>query len=224
MARLVVPNHPHHVTQRGVRRMETFSSVEDYQAYIELMAASCKKAGTQVWAYCLMPNHVHLILVPDCEDGLRAALGEAHRRYTRMINFREKCRGHLWQERFHSFPMDEHYLQACARYVELNPVRAGLVKRPEDWRWSSAGAHLKGEDDGLVTVQPLLDRVGGEVAHWGQFLAGGIKDAELKKLHMHTQTGRPLGADAWVKELEAETGRRLQAKPPGRPKTVNKDD
>jgi len=218
MARLVVPNHPHHVTQRGVRRMETFSSDGDYQAYIELVATSCKKAGTQVWAYCLMPNHVHLILVPCCEDGLRAALGEAHRRYTRMINFREGCRGHLWQERFHSFPMDEAHLHACARYVELNPVRAGLVKRPEGWLWSSARAHLKGGDDALVTVKPLLERVG----DWQQFLACGVKDAELNQFHMHTQTGRPLGTDAWVKALEAGTGRKLRARSPGRPKAVIK--
>ena len=196
--------------------METFFSDEDYQAYIELVAASCKKAGTKVWAYCLMPNHVHLILVPEHEDGLRAALGEAHRRYTRMVNFREGCRGHLWQERFHSFPMDEGHLQACARYVELNPVRAGLVKRAEDWRWSSAAVHLVGEDDSLVTAVPLLERI----PDWQAYLARGVKDAELKQMHTHTQTGRPLGAEAWVKELEADTGRKLRAKPPGRPKAA----
>jgi REP-associated tyrosine transposase len=214
IARLVVPHHPHHVTQRGVRRMETFSSDADYQHYIDRVAASCKKAGTVIWAYCLMPNHVHLVMVPACEDGLRAALGEAHRNYTRMINFREKCRGHLWQERFHSFPMDETYLIACVRYVELNPVRAGLVKRPEDWRWSSATAHLQGEDDALLSHSPALERVG----NWRKFLDGGVKDVELKRLHMHTKTGRPLGAEAWIKKLEAETGRPLRAKAPGRPK------
>ncbi len=211
LARLVVPGHPHHVTQRGVRRMETFFSDEDYKAYMAYVSEGCKKAGTEVWAYCLMPNHVHLILVPTSEDGLRAALGEAHRRYTRHINFREGWRGYLWQGRFHSFPMDEHYLIACARYVELNPVRAGLVKQPEDWRWSSAGAHLLGEDDGLATVAPMLSRV----PDWCTFLAGGVREAELKRLRTHGNTGRPCGTDTWIGDLELQTGRRLRKGKPG---------
>ena len=103
----------------------------DYRAYRGLLAEYCAKAETQVWAYCLMPNHVHLILVPSHPDGLRAALGEAHRRYSRRINRRQDWQGHLWQERFRSFPLDETWLIAGARYVEQNPVRAGLVERPE---------------------------------------------------------------------------------------------
>ncbi|PCJ38608.1 MAG: transposase [Alphaproteobacteria bacterium] len=219
IARLVVPGHPHHVTQRGVRRMKTFMDDEDYIKYISMIHKSCQKAGTEVWAYCLMPNHVHFIMVPTDEDGLRASLGEAHRQYTRMINFREGCRGHLWQERFHSFPMDESYLMACARYVELNPVRAGLVKRPEDWAWSSAQAHLKGKDDELVIVQPMLNRF----PEWGMFLEGGIKMEEQKNLQLHTRTGRPLGEDKWVLGLENKTGRALKRKPVGRPKKRNSD-
>lgn len=214
MARLVVPEYPHHVTQRGVRRMETFFTDEDYETYIRLVAEGCAKAGTEVWAYCLMPNHVHLILVPSSEDGLRAALGEAHRRYTRHINFREGCRGYLWQGRFHSFPMDEAYLIACARYVELNPVRAGLVAKPEEWRWSSAGAHLAGKNDKLIEVKPLLDLV----PDWGKFLAGGVKGAELKRLRTHTNTGRPCGPDVWIEKLEKKVGRSLKKLKPG-PKT-----
>ena len=138
LARLVVPGHPHHVTQRGNRGQETFFGDDDYRSYLSLLAECCRKAGTEVWAYCLMPNHVHLVLVPSHEDGLRAALGETHRRYTRHVNLREDWRGHLWQARFHSFAMDENHLLACARLVELNPVRARLVQRPGDWRWSSA--------------------------------------------------------------------------------------
>jgi len=196
--------------------MKIFADDADYRAYLELVAAGCKAAGTEVWAYCLMPNHIHLILVPACEDGLRSALGEAHRRYTRMINFREKCRGHLWQERFHSFPMDETYLNICARYVELNPVRAGLVAKAEDWAWSSAGAHLAGKDDGLASVKPMLTCI----PDWQGFLAAGVKDAELKTVHIHTITGRPLGVEAWIRALEAGAGRALMANPPGRPKAV----
>lgn len=150
MARVVVPGFPHHVTQRGNRRQRTFFRKDDFVAYRELMAQWCQQCGVAVWAYCLMPNHVHLIVVPESEDGLRRAIGEAHRRYTRRINFREKWRGHLWQGRFASFVMDETYLLACALYVERNPVRAGLCKRAVDYPWSSAAAHVSGKDDCLV--------------------------------------------------------------------------
>ena len=108
MARFVAPGYPHHVTQRGNRRQKTFFSDEDYRYYIELLAEYSKAYWTEIWAYCLMPNHVHLVMVPSEEDGLRATLGEVHRRYTRYVNFRKGWRGHLWQERFHSFVMDEN--------------------------------------------------------------------------------------------------------------------
>ena len=211
MARLVVPTYPHHVTQRGVRRMETFFSDDDYAAYLALVAEGCRKAGTDVWAYCLMPNHVHLILVPSAEDGLRRALGEAHRRYTRRVNLREGWRGYLWQGRFHSFVMDEDHLIACARYVELNPVRAGLSAQPEDWRWSSAWAHLAGADDTLVRVRPMLSRI----PDWSTFLRVGVEDAELERLRRHTNTGRPCGSEAWIAGLERLTGRTLRKQKPG---------
>lgn len=214
LARIVIPGHPHHITQRGNRRQETFFNEGDYRAYMALLAEWCAKAETEVWAWCLMPNHVHLILTPTGEDGLRAALGEAHRRYTRMINFREGWRGHLWQERFHSFPMDEAYLLACARYVELNPVRARLVRRPEDWRWSSARAHLGGIDDGLTAPGPLLERM----PDWRAFLAAGIDDETLDAIRSHVRTGRPLGAGKWLAKIESLAGRTLRKAKPG-PKT-----
>ena len=97
-----------------------------------------------------MPNHVHLIVVPESEDRLRRAIGETHRRYTRHVNFRERWRGHLWQGRFASYVLDEHYLLAAARYVEMNPVKARLVRRPWRYRWSSAAAHLNRRDDGRI--------------------------------------------------------------------------
>jgi len=204
--RLVIPGHPHHVTQRGNRREPVFFQDEDYAAYLYLLREWADRAGTQVWAYCLMPNHVHLILVPSQEDGLRATLGEAHRRYTRMINFREGWRGHLWQERFHSFVMDETHLLHCARYVALNPVAAGMVARPEDWPWSSAQAHAKGKSDGVVRVEPLLERAG----DWRAFVDGGIAEAMAMRLEKHLGTGRPLGSDAWMEAMEVCLGRRLR--------------
>ena len=107
LARVVVPGLPHHITQRGNRRQQTFSCDEDYRSYLELMGQWCSAHQVEIWAYCLMPNHVHLIAVPQSADGLRRAVGEAHRRYTRSVNFREGWRGHLWQGRFASFVLDE---------------------------------------------------------------------------------------------------------------------
>jgi len=211
MARLVVPGYAHHITQRGNRRQETFFCDDDYATYMEMVGKSCAKTNTEIWAYCLMPNHVHLILVPDDEDGLRASLGEAHRQYTRHINFQKGWRGYLWQGRFHSFVMDEDYLLACARYVELNPVRAGLVTRPQEWRWSSARAHLAGKGDGFLRLKPLLD----SVSDWQAFLDGGVKDGELKTLRSHSNTGRPCGGPDWLDQLEQKTGKDLKKKKPG---------
>jgi putative transposase len=211
LARVVAAGVPHHVTQRGNRRQQVFFSAEDYEAYRTLLAEGCRAAGVEVWGYCLMPNHVHLILTPADEGGLRAALGEAHRRYSRRVNFREGWRGYLWQGRFASAPMDEAHLLAAARYVELNPVRAGLTKRAQDWPWSSARAHVSGRDDGLVQARPLLDRA----PDWLAFLAGGLDDAERETIRSSERTGRPLGSAAFVAGLEHELGRPLARRKPG---------
>jgi putative transposase len=204
---------PHHVTQRGNRRQQTFFCDDDYAAYVKLMAEWCGERGVEVWAYCLMPNHVHLVAVPRSEDGLGRAVGEAHRRYTRRINFREKWRGYLWQGRFASFVMDEPYLLAAARYVELNPVRAGLAADAADWRWSSAGAHLSGRDDGLVRVGPMLTMVG----DWRALLDSALREHELRELRGHCRTGCPLGDDTFLDRLERNAGRTVRPKKPGRP-------
>jgi len=117
IARAVAPGNPHHITQRGNRRQRTFFNDEDYQFYLELMSEWCKKFQVDIWAYCLMPNHVHLIAVPETKDGLKRAIGEAHRRYTRRINLREGWCGHLWQGRFSSFIMDQRYLLTCCYFL-----------------------------------------------------------------------------------------------------------
>lgn len=210
IARIIAPGVPHHVTQRGNRRQATFFSDEDYQAYLALMAHWCGKYQVQIWAWCLMPNHVHLVAVPETDQGLTRAIGEAHRRYTLRVNSREGWRGHLWQERFASFPMDEQHLIAVARYVEMNPVGAGLVEQPEDYPWSSARAHLAGEDDLLTTVRPLLDTVG----NWQKFLQL-TDDEELALLKRHEKTGRPLGEERFIDHLESVLHRDLRPKKRG---------
>jgi putative transposase len=218
IARVVVPGRPHHVTQRGNRRQPTFFGPDDYRAYLALMAEWCGRCGVEVWAYCLMPNHVHLIAVPGSEDGLRRAIGEAHRRYTRRVNFRANWRGHLWQARFASFVMDEDYLLACARYVERNPVRAGLCTRPEEYTWSSAAAHRAGQDDVLVQVAPLLKRV----PRWGRHVSADPDAETVRQLRRHESTGRPLGSPRFVRRLEARVGRLLRPQKPGRKKRMGR--
>ena len=160
----------------GNRRQPTLCSSQDHGAHLGLMGEWCAECDVQVWAYCLMPNHVHLIAVPGSEDGLRRAIGEAHRRYTRRVNFREGWRGHLWQGRFASYVMDEEYLLTAARYVELNPVRAKLGAEPRAHSWSSAAAHLAGRDDSLVKVEPLLRLE----PNWEAFLAQGLPEQQAK--------------------------------------------
>jgi len=216
IARVIAPGYPHHITQRGNRRQDVFFCDDDYHAYLELMATWCKRHEVEIMAWCLMPNHVHLIAVPQMETSLARAIGEAHRRYTRMINFRQKWRGHLWQERFTSFPMDEAHLLAAARYIEMNPVAAGLVKSPKAYRWSSVHAHMNGQDDILTRVAPLLEMVG----DWQEFLK--LPDGEeAQKIEQHERTGRPLGEDSFVTRLENRLGRVLRPQKPG-PKSKNR--
>ena len=212
MARLVVPNYPHHVTQRGNRRQRTFFSDADYRTYIRYMSAACIEFGVDVWAYCLMPNHIHLIVVPDNKDGLSNLFRDVHRRYTCHINKREGWTGHLWQGRFHSSVMDEQHLIAAVRYVELNPVRAGLCISPTEWRWSSAIAHVRRHDNSLVKVAPLLKRI----PDWQEFLAEDKAHNLEDAIRKCSRTGRPLGSDKFIDRLEAETRRRLRPGKPGR--------
>ena len=214
-ARVVIPGVAHHVTQRGNRRQRTFFCDADYRTYLRLAAEAFALHEVEVWAYCLMPNHVHLIAAPKRPEALAAAVGATHVRYTRQVNLRERWTGYLWQGRFASFPMDEEHLRQCLRYVALNPVRAGLVARAIDWPWSSARAHLEGRPDPLLTPGAAAERLGEDMA---QAFEVDLEAEALRKLRRASSTGRPLGAAAWVKALETSTGRRLADPPLGRPR------
>jgi putative transposase len=215
LARVVVPGVPHHVTQRGNRRQKVFFFDTDYERYRDLIAEGCTKAEVAILAWCLMPNHVHLVAVPTDPEGLRRAFADAHRRYTAVVNKREGWSGHLWQERFHSCPLDPEHLLIAVRYVELNPVRAKLAETPEAWAWSSAAAHLARRADALVAKdRPApLDGVGS----WAKFLGQGLAEESAVKLRQHERTGRPLGGTEFVTRLEAASGRQLTRRKPGRP-------
>jgi putative transposase len=203
---------PHHITQRGNRRMSTFLQESDYRVYVNLMRTWCARHEVAIVAYCLMPNHVHLIAIPDTVEGLARAIGEAHRRYTCHINQREGWRGYLWQGRFASFVMDQDHFLTAMRYVELNPVRAGLAASPADWPWSSARAHLTGERDPLIgDVREMIAYVG----NWQKYLALDVEEAQLVRLRQHTRTGRPLGDEAFIHRIEETLGRFLRKRKPG---------
>ena len=156
---------------------------------------------------------MHLILVPPSEGSLRRAVGEAHRRYTRRVNFREGWRGHLWHGRFASFVMDDDHLLAAARYIELNPVRAKIVRKPHRYRYSSARAHLEDRDDHLLTATPLLELV----PDWSRFITSAVDPEEHELLRRHERTGRPLGSKRFVTKLERLLGRPLHPRKGGRP-------
>jgi putative transposase len=206
LARVVIPDYPHHVTQRGNGRARTFFGDGDYALYRDLLAENCSTAGVEVWAWCLMPNHVHLILVPSDPDGLRRALARVHRSYAGIIQARRKRSGHFWQGRFGAVAMDEAHLAAALRYVSLNPVRARLVQRAQDWRWSSARAHLRGKDDGLTALAPIGDRF----PHFADLLASEPEADLFARLRAAESIGRPLGDDRFLARIERRTGRSLK--------------
>ena len=164
-------------------------------------------------AWCLMPNHVHLILQPKTAAGLSRAVGEAHRRYTGFFNARARVTGHLFQGRFNCTAMDEPHLLHCVRYLAFNPVRAGLAARAQDWQWSSVAAHLAGEDDGLVRVAPLLEIVPG----FASLLEMSLEEqAALENFGARSPNGRPLGSPDFIAALETKMARSLARGKPGR--------
>jgi putative transposase len=230
LSRIVVPDVAHHVTQRGNRRLPIFFSDDDRRFYLRLLRDAGAASGTRCLAWCLMENHVHLVLVPTTSDGLRAMLGEAHRRYTRHVNLREGWSGHLFQGRFASYPMDDAHLMAAVRYVEANPVAAGLVEAAGDWHWSSARSHIAGkraEDDPLTDVAAL----GKHVRNWRSMLRHGLEAGDLgaegeavaEAIEARLRTGRPLADAEQVVDWEAALARPLAPRKPG-PKPRSADN
>ncbi|WP_309622483.1 transposase [Novosphingobium sp.] len=204
LARFVLSGIPHHVTQRGNGRQQTFFCDADYAAYRDLLKTHCAANGVAVWSWVLMPNHVHLILVPEHGVALRAALSKVHRAYAGRIHSREKRTGHFWQGRFGCVAMDEPHLLAALRYVALNPVRARLSARAQDWRWSSVHACLDPQrSDGLTETAPVLERV----PDFAALLRSSEDEARSTQLRKAESTGRPLGDSAFLERVAALLGR-----------------
>lgn len=207
LARVVIPGLPHHVTQRGNGRGRTFFGDADYALYRDLLATHCQAAEVEIWAWCLMPDHVHLILVPSDPDGLRRALSRVHRIYAGIVQTRRKRSGHFWQGRFGAVAMDEAHLAAALRYVSLNPVRARLATRAQDWKWSSTRALLRGKDDGLTAIAPVKKIF----PDFAGLLASSPEPDLFDALRAAESIGRPVGTDRFLTRIERLTGRVLKA-------------
>jgi putative transposase len=209
IARVVVSGLPHHVVQRGNRCQRVFFSDEDRKEYLNYLKIYAKPAGIHFWGYCLMDNHVHIIAVPDKEESLALGFSEAHRRYTRLINFREQWRGYLWEGRFKSYPLSRRHLYAAIRYVEMNPVRAQIVKAAWDYPWSSARAHAFKQEDPLLDDNFLVS----EIKDWKSFLSK--EDSQIEDTFKSHAGGRPLGDNQFIEDVERLTGRVLHKQKPG---------
>jgi putative transposase len=207
-ARAVAIGAPHHVTQRGTDRQAVFFTQADRGVYLDWLRTSARQAHLRILAYCLMPNHVYLVAVPDEPDSLAMALRRAHRRYAMYLNARRGRTGHLWQNRFYSCALDAAHFPVAIRYVERNPVRAGLAERVDQYPWSSAAAHLSGRDP-----RNILDLSPGPTAiqDWGALLATPEDLDTIRRLQRGTFSGRPVGSADFVEQLELGLGRGLRA-------------
>ena len=217
IARIIVPDVPHHFTQRGNNRQQVFFNDADRARYLTLLAAEAAAHGLQLWAWCLMTNHVHLIATPGNEAAAARAIGRTHFRYSQYLNRRRNRCGHLWQGRFYSTALDEPHFWAAVAYVELNPCRAGLVRRAWDYPWSSAAAHACGARDDLLDLAPWRKLAGN--LNWKAVLAQPQEEHLVTALRSHSRTGRPLGDESFLARLERRLGMRVRARPIGRPST-----
>lgn len=215
VARAVIPDVPHHVTQRGNNRQDVFFTEDDRTTYLEILREQADRFRLDVLGYSLMSNHVHLVVVPRKVDALAKAVGRTDWIYARAINRLHGRSGHLWQNRFFSCALDEKHVVAAMRYVEQNPVRAHIVKRPWEYPWSSARAHVEGRDgSGLLDLHAWLREW--PPKEWRKMLGTVLEKKTVATLRQFTAHGRPLGSDGFVSKMEALLGRRLRALPQGR--------
>ena len=216
LARNVFPGIPHHITQRGNRREDIFFSEEDRLIYLQWLAEYCQKHKVEILAYCLMTNHIHLILKPSNEDGLQRVLKPLHMRYAQRVNKANGWKGHLWQGRFFSSALDESYTWSAIRYVERNPVRAGMVAKAEEYLWSSAATHCGLKDDKLIGKPADAERAISE-QEWSEWLASAGDEESINILRRNIEKGLPCGGDNFIGKLEKLSGRKLLYRPQGRP-------
>jgi|WetSurMetagenome_2_1015567.scaffolds.fasta_scaffold08232_4 putative transposase len=215
IARVVIPGIPHHITQRGNRRQNVFYSDADRREYLQLIFEYSVRAGLLILAYCLMTNHLHLIGIPTLAITLEKVFKPVHTRYAQHFNKIVGSCGRVWQSRFYSCPLDDDHLWQAIRYVERNPVRAGMVLRAEDYPWSSARVHCGFGSDPLLSILP--EPRPSVTENWPAWLQDPDDENVIKMLRLCTRTGRPFGTDNFIAELEKRLDRQLKAFPRGRP-------
>ena len=221
IARAVAPGYPHHITQRGNNREQIFFDRADREKYLELLTCFSRRYAVDIWAYCLMTNHIHLLAVPNDEAGLARGVGLTNLLYTQYLNGKRQRAGRIWQNRFFScITGNDRYLWAVARYIETNPVRAGMVRQPEDYPWSSARAHLCGIADPVLTGNFLPEIDCADYARFVMQPADGTLEEDT--IRRATCTGRPYAGNETVAQLEVLLERPLQVGKPGRPKRCEK--
>ena len=219
IARVVIPGIPYHITQRGNYKQNIFSDDSDKVTYLNLVMEYIEKQDVKVLAYCLMKNHIHFIMVPPTSDSLGIIFNQISRRYAIYFNRKFNRLGHLWQDRYYSCPLDENHLFEAIKYIENNPVKAGYVVHPEEYKWSSAKAHIKKEiikDKILSEYSEYMDAID----NWKDYLNSSWNDNAVANIKKCTMNGRPCGNEAFIQELEFKTGRLLRVKPKGRPRTI----
>ena len=214
-ARSTVIGYPHHVIQRGSCDQTVFETDADYRRYLDWLREYAPRYAVDVWAYCLMPNHVHFICVPQAEGGLARAFNTTHMRYAHYFNGKRAVTGHLWRSRFMSCVLDEPSVHEEVRFVETNPVRTGIAPQPEAYPWSSARSHVTGSPDPVLTDGNFQDSAR---VDWGAYLSSGGDEALLRRVRERLKTGRPAGDAEFVRTLEGIMGRRLETLPRGRPR------
>lgn len=219
IARTVAPGYPHHITQRGNYQQSVFDDEDDCDQYLQWLQEYGKKYALKIWAYCLMTNHVHFVCVPDKEDSLARTFNTLHMRYSQYLNHKRKLKGHLWQGRFYSCILDVSHLYAAVRYVENNPVRAGIVRKPQKYKWSSANSHINKEKNPILSHGCYLER---EIEDWAEYLKEKDDEKIIENIRKCSMTGRPCGNERFMKKLEKLFGRRLRALPWGRPRKIDK--
>lgn len=218
LARAVFAGVPHHITQRGNRREDVFFTDEDRKKYLGWLKDYSQKHGVEILAYCLMTNHIHLVAVPHGADSLQRVLKPLHMRYAQRINRERGWRGHLWQGRFFSSPLDEAYLWAAVRYVERNPVRAKMVRRAERYPWSSAAAHCQLREEAVLTRKSQWLEAFGHIKDWSAWLAEGDEPDRIELIRRNVEKGLPCGSERFITKLEKLADRILRYRPMGRPR------
>jgi putative transposase len=215
IARIVGVGYPHHIVQRGNNRENVFLDRTDYQKYLSFLTRYSKEKEIAILAYCLMENHVHLLVIPQEEEALAKMMQGVALCYTQYFNRKEGRTGRLWECRYQSTVIDgERYLWAVSKYIESNPVRAGIAKRPEDYSYSSAKAHILGRQNPLLK-EPLFDK--DEINQYRKLMKSEEDKKVIEEIRNQTRLGKPLGDEGFLESLSERLGYSLSFRPKGRP-------